>query len=150
MHGKYYFGSKPVAGFDKHPENRNPGGWKKETAITYQYQKFIRMSAEELEEWHKYATSCKGKRDKKNCSTSAWIAYKRVMMAKTEAGLADTKELTDRTEGRSTQKLTLDTSSESTAMLNSLQKMAVIAEQNIKQLEDTKKSEAVQAEVVKE
>ena len=31
--GDFREGSKPPAGFDKYPENRSPGGWKKRTRL---------------------------------------------------------------------------------------------------------------------
>jgi hypothetical protein len=40
-------------GFGDHPENRSPGGWKKEENITNRMQFFGRMNEEEIRDWQK-------------------------------------------------------------------------------------------------
>lgn len=77
-------------GFGDHPENRNPGGWKKEESISYQYNKLMRMSPDDV-------ASFKPK------TVAQAIALKRIQAAQKETGLAETKEITDRTEGKAPQ-----------------------------------------------
>lgn len=77
-------------GFGDHPENRNPGGWNKEESISYQYNRIMRMSPDELEMFVPETVAQK-------------IALQRITAAMTLAGLNDTKEITDRTEGKAPQ-----------------------------------------------
>lgn len=80
-------------GFVDNPQNRNPGGWNKKTSISYNYNRIIRMSDEELE-----AFVPKSQAEK--------IALKRVKemqddnIASKGSALAVTKEVTDRIEGK--------------------------------------------------
>lgn len=77
-------------GFGENPQNRNPGHWKSEDAIPFQYNKLMRMSLEELKQWAK---------DNKETMTMAQaIAYKRLIAA--VDSLPDAKEVTDRTSGK--------------------------------------------------
>lgn len=80
-------------GFGDHPENRNPGGWRKEVSFSYQYKRFMAMSINELET---YAHIPKDKR-----LVVEDLAYARVMDAR--KSLNDVKEITDRTEGKAPQ-----------------------------------------------
>lgn len=77
-------------GFGDHKEHISPGGWKSEDNITYQYNKILRMSDEELADFKPETQAQK-------------IALKRIKIAVTELGLNDTKEITDRTEGKAPQ-----------------------------------------------
>lgn len=78
-------------GFGDNPQNRNPGGWDKSQSISYQYNRIGRMSDEEFAEFEPENQFQK-------------IAYARVKSARDEKfGLADTKEITDRTEGKAPQ-----------------------------------------------
>jgi len=81
-------------GFQEHPENRSDGGWKKEDSITYQYNFLLRMTPDELAEYVPITAAQK-------------IAYSRVTAAMKENGLPDTKEITDRTEGKPVQQVKL-------------------------------------------
>lgn len=84
---------KGKGGFGDHPENRNPGGWRKEVSFSYQYKRFMAMTIPELEE---YAALPKDKR-----TVVEDLAYTRVVAAK--KSLNDVKEITDRTEGKAPQ-----------------------------------------------
>lgn len=75
-------------GFGDNPQNRNPGGWKKEDAIPYQYNRFMRMEEDELEEFVK----------NNKLTVAQRIAYNRLKAAKDS--LPDAKEVTDRTSGK--------------------------------------------------
>jgi hypothetical protein len=82
-------------GFGDNPENRNPGGWKKENTISYQYNRFMNMTPDELVKWSKTPNSER--------TVAMDLAYHRVIEAK--KSLADVKEITDRTEGKAPQSI---------------------------------------------
>ena len=82
-------------GFKDHPENRSPGGWDKEGTISYQYNRLMRMSKEELNAFEPQTIAQE-------------IALVRLKQAKKDLGLPDAKEVTDRTEGRAAQSIRLD------------------------------------------
>lgn len=78
-------------GFGDNPQNRNPGGWDKTQSISYQYNRIGRMSDEE------FANFVPENQFQK-------IACARLKAARDEKfGLADTKEITDRIEGKAPQ-----------------------------------------------
>lgn len=77
-------------GFGDNPQNRNPGGWKKEDSIPYQYNKFMRMSTDELNQW--------ARDNQKTMTMAQAIALSRLQASLTS--LADAKEVTDRTSGK--------------------------------------------------
>lgn len=77
-------------GFGDHPENRNPGGWKKEESISYQYNRLLRMTPSELNDF-------------KPDTVAQKIAMIRLKQALKTDGLSDVKEITDRTEGKAPQ-----------------------------------------------
>ena len=77
-------------GFRDHPENRSPGGWKKEDSITYQYNMLMRLDFNDLKNFVPKTVAQK-------------IALQRIKSAITTEGLHDTKEITDRTEGKAPQ-----------------------------------------------
>lgn len=79
-------------GFGDHPENRNPGGWDKTQSISYQYNRLMRLPFEELKNFQPETVAQK-------------IALQRVRTAITNEGLQDTKEITDRTEGKAPQSI---------------------------------------------
>ena len=98
-------------GFGDNPQNRNPGGWKKENTISYQYRRYMAMSKQEFEE----------AADEEGMTIAMEIAYKRVKEAnKGVTGLADTKEVTDRTEGKAPQKIDITTNDESLNLFGNL------------------------------
>lgn len=89
-------------GFADHPENRSPGGWKKENTISYQYNRFLNMTPEEIEAW--------GLTPKSERTVAMDIAYNRIVAAK--RSLPDVREITDRTEGKAPQYIGLGDPSE--------------------------------------
>jgi hypothetical protein len=95
-----FAGGKPPAGFDKHPENRNPGGWNKEGSISYQYNRLMRMTSQELDDYVPETVAQE-------------IALNRLKEAK--KSLNDVKEITDRTEGKAPQNIDLTSGGETIA-----------------------------------
>lgn len=91
-------GGIPPAGFNKHPENRSDGRWKKEDSISYNYNLFLAMSEEDFND---YIPETKAQK----------IAYNRIRDA--EKSLVDTKEITDRTEGKAPQTIDMTSLGES-------------------------------------
>lgn len=85
-------------GFGDNPQNRNPGGWRKEVSFSYQYKRFMAMTSKELAEW---ASTPSDKR-----TVVEDLAYARVVAAK--KSLADVKEMTDRTEGKPAQMIAMN------------------------------------------
>lgn len=81
-------------GFGDHPENRNPGGWNKEESISYQYNYIMRMTPDEYNAFVPQTIAQK-------------IAHERIKVAVTTAGLNDAKEITDRTEGKAPQTVSM-------------------------------------------
>lgn len=78
-------------GFQDHPELRSNGRWDKEGSISYQYQRLMRMSTEELSNF-------------KPETVAQDIAMARIRAARdARLGLGDAKEITDRTEGKAPQ-----------------------------------------------
>ena len=90
-------GGTPPAGFNVNPQNRSNGRWKAEDSISYNYNKFLAMSEEEFAE---YVPQNKAQR----------IAYNRIKAS--EDSLNDTKEITDRTEGKAQQMVDVTTGGE--------------------------------------
>ena len=86
-------------GFQERPQDRNSGHWKSEESISFQYNKLMRLSPDEFKDYVPKTIAQK-------------IAYKRLNIAITEAGLMDTKEITDRTEGKAAQSIDLTTGGE--------------------------------------
>lgn len=84
-------------GFADNPENRSSGHWDKENSISYWYNKLLRMTDEEFEKWQP-----KNKAQR--------IALKRIVAAEggDELALKNTKEITDRTEGRPKQDIDMN------------------------------------------
>lgn len=86
-------------GFQERPNDRSDGRWNKDESISYQYNKLLRMSPEALREF-------------KAETVAQQIAYKRLMNAITDDGLNDTKEITDRTEGKAPQSIDMTSNGE--------------------------------------
>lgn len=91
-------GGTPPVGFHTNPERRSDGRWKKEDSISYNYNKFLAMSEEEFAE---FKPQTKAQR----------IAYNRIKDA--EDSLNDTKEITDRVEGKAPQSIDMTSNGES-------------------------------------
>lgn len=89
-----------VGGFGENPQNRSDGGWKKEDSISYQYNMIMRLSPEELDKF-------------KSATVAQEIALARVKAARSDKlGLPDTREITDRTEGKAPQAIDITTGGE--------------------------------------
>lgn len=90
-------------GFQERPQDRNDGRWNKDDSISYQYNKLLRMSPEELDEYIP-GTNAQA------------IAKTRILSARGEAGLLDTKEITDRVEGKAPQSIDMTTNGKDIVM----------------------------------
>lgn len=87
-------------GFGDNPQNRNPGGWDKTQSISYQYNRIGRMSDQEIAAF-------------KPENQFQSIALSRVKAAKDKKfGLPDSKEITDRTEGKAPQSVDITSGGE--------------------------------------
>ena len=75
-------------GFGENPENRSPGGWKKEESIPWLQNRFGRMQLDELEAYEPQTT---------------FEAAARNAVLKAAGALDYLKEVTDRTSGKSQQ-----------------------------------------------
>lgn len=95
-------------GFADHPENRHNGKWDKDTSVSYWYNKLGRMDSKEFNKF-------------KPANPFQEIAYKRVQAALStadgELALKNTKEITDRTEGRPRQDIDMNVSSEDAVII---------------------------------
>lgn len=87
-------------GFADNPQNRNKGTWDSTQSISFQYNKLMRLSPTELEEFEPQ-------------TVAQQIALQRLKMAAKADGLNDTKEITDRTEGKAPQSIDMTTKGES-------------------------------------
>lgn len=94
-------------GFQERPQDRSDGRWNKEESISYQYNKLLRLSPADFDKF-------------KPETLAQQIAYKRLKIARTEVGLMDTKEITDRTEGKAPQAIDITTDGESLNPYNAL------------------------------
>lgn len=81
-------------GFGDHPENRSPGGWKKEGSISYQYNFLIRLNVEQFKLWL-------SENPEKERTVAQDIAYNAVINSRKD--LKYLQEITDRTEGKAPQ-----------------------------------------------
>lgn len=85
-------------GFQERPQDRSDGRWDKESSISYQYQKLMRLSPKDLATF-------------KPETVAQEIALARIKAAKRQdSGLPDTKEISDRTEGKAPQAIDLTSS----------------------------------------
>lgn len=83
-------GRKPTNGFDKRPEDRSLGHWRKEDSISFNYRAYLKQTPAEL------------KKIKRSTLTLAQdIALQAVLKAR--ADLPYLKEVSDRTEGKPAQ-----------------------------------------------
>lgn len=90
---------KGKGGFQERPQDISPGGWSKEGSISYQYNRLMRMSIVELDEFIPE-------------TVAQDIALQRMRVARKEAGLNDAKEITDRTEGKAPQTIDMTSNGE--------------------------------------
>ncbi len=82
-------------GFGDNPKNINISGrWKKEDSISYNYNKLLRMTADEIRDW--MLENPEGQR-----TMAQNIAISAILRARDD--LDYTKEVTDRTEGKAPQ-----------------------------------------------
>lgn len=79
-------------GFQERPNDRSNGRWNKDESISYQYNKLLRMPPEALD----------GFIPETNAQA---IAKARIIAARSINGLLDTKEITDRVEGKAPQSI---------------------------------------------
>ena len=88
-------------GFGDNPENRSSGHWDKEQSISYWYNKLLRMTDEEYDKWQP-------------ANRAQRIAHQRIVQATggDELALKNTKEITDRTEGRPKQDIDMNIESD--------------------------------------
>lgn len=86
-------------GFGDNPQNISPGGWKKENTISYQYNRFLNMTPEQLRAY--------GDVPESERTVAMDIAYQRVVASR--KSLPDVKEITDRTEGKAPQSIDMTT-----------------------------------------
>jgi hypothetical protein len=99
--GRFTIGNTPKTGFHTAPERRHDGRWQKDTSITYWYNKFGRMSDSQIEEF---------KKDSLGLTQFQKIALLRLDRATRDddSSLAETKEITDRTEGKAKQEIDIE------------------------------------------
>lgn len=96
-----FAGGTPPAGFNKHPENIGSGRWDARHSISFWYNKFNGMTDAEFQRWRDTTPPEERTQAQK-------IAYSRVKAAakSDRLGLDNTKEITDRTEGKAPQVVT--------------------------------------------
>lgn len=87
-------------GFQERPNDRSDGRWNKDESISYQYNRLLRMPPEELDE---YVPE----------TNAQAIAKTRITAARGDNGLMDTKEITDRVEGKAPQSIDMTSKGES-------------------------------------
>lgn len=90
-------------GLGDHPEHRSTGRWSKDTSISYWYNKLGRMTLKELEEFEKKGDELTP------FQKTALVRVKRAYKGDSE-GLAEAKEVADRTEGKAKQEIGIDAS----------------------------------------
>lgn len=112
-----------IGGFGDNPENRNPGGWKKEDSISYQYNKLMRLSVGEFKKWLE--------ENPEEARTMAQeLAYQALLSARKDLGYL--KEITDRTEGKPLQKSEIDANVQTNALSDeTLEKLNAMYDKNI-------------------
>lgn len=93
-------------GFGENPQNRSNGKWKKENSVSYQYNRMLAMTTDEL-------------KDFTPTTNAEAIAKRRVdrAMRDDDESLKETKEITDRTEGRAKQDINIDVDEKSAPLI---------------------------------
>lgn len=104
--GRFAVCNKPTVGFHTNPERRSDGRWRKEDSVTYQYRRMLAMTDDELEAFIPETQAQK-------------IAKMRIMRAvrDDDKSLAETKEITDRTEGKARQDIDIETDEKAAAII---------------------------------
>lgn len=84
-------------GFGDNPQNRSNGKWKKENSVSYQYNRMLAMTPEEFKKFEP-------------TTNAEAIAKRRIERAirDDDESLKETKEITDRTEGRAKQDISIE------------------------------------------
>ena len=90
-------------GLGDNPQNRSSGRWSKDTSISYWYNKLGRMTLKELEEFEQNGDELTP------FQKTALVRVKRAYKGDSE-GLAEAKEVADRTEGKAKQDISIDAS----------------------------------------
>lgn len=99
--GKWKPGAVPnptgKGGFGTNPQNRSNGKWKKENSVSYQYNRMLAMTSEEFKKFEP-------------TTNAEAIAKRRIERAirDDDESLKETKEITDRTEGRAKQDISIE------------------------------------------
>jgi hypothetical protein len=108
-------------GFGDNPQNRNPGGWKKENTFSYQMNRFKNMTVDELRDWNKNTPNSER-------TVAEDLAFARVFKAQKE--LSEFKEVADRTEGKAVQKIEHDGGIDTgmTVLANTIQELIKLDE----------------------
>lgn len=90
-------------GFQERPQDRNPGHWKSEDSISFQYNKLLRLSVADFLQWEE-------QNPEKDRTVAQELAHKAVKKARGD--LQYLREVTDRTEGKPPQSLDMTTKGE--------------------------------------
>ncbi len=90
-------------GFSDNPQNRNPGGWKKEDSYSYQLNLMDRMTVKDFKNWLNDHPE-----DKRTMAQEK--AYNAQLKSRKE--LMWLKEVTDRTEGKASQAIDITSNGE--------------------------------------
>ena len=96
--GRFAIGNKPTVGFHTNPERRSNGRWRKEDSVTYQCRRMLAMTDDELEA---FIPETQAQKIAKVCVMRA--------VRDDDSSLAETKEITDRTEGKTRQDIGIET-----------------------------------------
>lgn len=104
--GRFTAGNTPSTGFHTNPERRSDGRWGKETSISYWYNKLGNMSNEEYEKFI----------PKNAFQKIALLRIERAMRDDNDS-LAETKEITDRTEGKPKQDIGIEANEKATPII---------------------------------
>lgn len=104
--GRFTEGNVPIAGFHTGHGQRSNGKWKKENSISYQYNRLLAMTEEEYKAF-------------KPVTNAEKIAKRRIERAirDDDESLKETKEITDRTEGRAKQDINIDVDEKSAPLI---------------------------------
>lgn len=105
-HGRFTIGNTPSSGFHTNPERRSDGRWGKEASISYWYNKLGNMPNEEYEKFIP-----------KNAFQKIAVLRLERAMRDDNYSLAETKEITDRTEGKPRQDIGIEADEKATPII---------------------------------